>query len=246
MNLLKKILVVLWKVWLVVLSSVLVLIIGVFWTFPLALSSKTFPLAYKGIRLWALLSFYGSGFRLESQGSTQLNKDQTYLFIANHSSMIDILILAILHPNHPLVFVGKEELARIPIFGKIYRQICITVDRKSARSKAHVFGSAKQKISQGNSLVIFPEGGIADDQTPVLHPFKDGAFTIGIATQTPIAVYALKGPKEMFPEAWTKGYPGKVIAELVEVIPTENLSLADKNALKNHCFHQLETALMRQ
>lgn len=201
-------------------------------------------MAYKGIRLWALLTFYGSGFRLQTQGLDQLKSSQAYMVIANHSSMIDILVLAIVHPQHPLVFVGKEELAKIPIFGSIYRQICITVDRKNARSKAHVFSNAKQKINQGNSLVIFPEGGIADDQRPILHPFKDGAFSIGIATQTPIAIYALKGPKEMFPEVWTKGYPGKVIAELVEVIPTENLSLADKKELKMRCFDRLKSALM--
>jgi len=240
----KKILTFLWKCWFILLTTVLVLTIGVFWTFPFALSDKTFPIAYKGIRLWAIFIFYGSGFRLELTLNKELDKNQTYVFISNHTSALDIMIMALIHKNHPVVFVGKEELARLPIFGPIYRRICITVDRSDTQSRTRVFKLAKEKIRFGQSLAIFAEGGIPVDRSVLLQRFKDGAFTIAIATGAPIAVYAFKGVKEMFPWSWTSGYPGKVRVKLIDIIPTENLSLHNKDIIKETCYKTIYDELI--
>ncbi len=243
MELLKKILVLLWKCWFIILTTTLVLTIGLFWTFPLAFSSRTFPLAYKGIRLWAILIFYGSGFRFDLSRNVKLDKNKQYIFISNHYSMLDIMVMAAIHKYHPIVFVGKAELAKVPIFGTIYKRISIIVDRSDARSRARVFRLAKEKISSGSSIVIFPEAGIPDDESVVLDRFKDGAFSIGISAQIPIAVYSIKGLKEMFPWAWTRGYPGTVKVKLLDIIETKELSLNDKNDLKELCFQKIFSEL---
>lgn len=239
MRVLKIIFISLWKAWIILIASILTLTIGIFWTFPLALSDRTFPLAYKGIRLWSILLFYGSGFRLSFESNHKLDKNQSYIISSNHHSYFDILVLSIIHKNHPIVFVGKSELSKVPIFGMIYKKICIVVDRNNIRSRARVYQSAKQKIDLGNSLVIFPEGGITDNKELILNRFKDGAFSIAISTQVPIALYAIKGLKEMLPEAWSQGYPGKVKVKLIDVIHTDNLSLKSKNELKEICFEKL-------
>lgn len=239
MQAVRKAIVVLWKCWFIFLTTLLVLSIGIFWTFPLALSSKTFSLAYRGIRLWAILIFYGTGFRYDLSQNLTLIKNQSYIFISNHTSILDIMLMAILHKNHPIVFVGKAELAKLPIFGPIYKKICIVVDRSDTRSRTRVFKSAKEKINQGNSIVIFPEGGIPDDKNIVLDRFKDGPFSIAIATQIPIVVYSIKGLKEMFPWSWTDGHPGKVRVKLIDIISTENLSLHEKTEVKQICFQKI-------
>ena len=243
MKIVKQIAVLLWKCWFIILTTTLILTIGVFWTFPLALSSRTFPLAYKGIRLWAILVFYGAGFRFELSRNVKLDKNKQYIFISNHYSMLDIAVMAAIHKHHPVVFVGKAELAKVPIFGTIYKRIAILVDRTSARSRARVFRLAKEKIINGNSIVIFPEGGIPDDQSIVLGRFKDGAFSIGISAQIPIAVYAIKGLKEMFPWSFTGGYPGKVKVKLLDIIETNELSLNDKDSLKELCYQKIYSEL---
>lgn len=239
MKMLKIFLTYLWKFWFYLLTSILVILIGLFWTFPLALSNKTFPLAYKGIRLWAILSFYGAGFRLKFEKNHTLRKNQPYIFISNHTSLIDVLVMAIIHPHHPIVFVGKAELEKLPIFGTIYRKICISVNRNDNTSKSRVFRLAKQKIALGNSIVIFPEGGIPDDRSIILDHFKDGAISIAIASKVPIAVYSIKGLKEMFPWSISGGYPGKVVVKLLDVIPTEKLSLRDKDSLKDSIYQSI-------
>ncbi|MDD3773001.1 MAG: lysophospholipid acyltransferase family protein [Weeksellaceae bacterium] len=245
MKTLRNIISFLWKCWFTLITSILVILIGVFWVFPLAFSDKTFPFAYKGIRLWAILVFYGCGFRLDFIQTKKLDPNQTYISIANHTSVMDIMIMAIIHKKHPLVFVGKEELAQLPIFGAIYRRICITVDRSNLRSRTHVYTAVKEKINQGNSIMIFPEGEIPDDTNLILQRFKDGAFSLSISTQTPLALYSIKGIKEMFPESWIKGYPGKVKVKLLDIISTNHLSLADKNELKDYCFQQISAELTK-
>lgn len=232
----RNIITVLWKCWFIFLTTFFVLTIGVFWTFPFAISKKTFPVAYRGIRLWAMLIFYGSGFRLSYKSNKKLTPGQPYMFISNHTSILDIMVMAIIHKNHPIVFVGKEELAKLPIFGAIYKRICITVNRSDTKSRTGVFKKAKEKINQGSSIVIFPEGGIPDDTQIILNKFKDGAFTIAVATGLPICIYAFKGLKEMFRWSWTKGFPGKVEAELLDIIPTQGLSLHDKDKVKENCY----------
>lgn len=225
------------------LTSFLVIVIGVFWVYPLSFHPKTFPYAYKGIRLWAILVFYGSGFRLKIKRNRNLNPAQSYLFISNHTSVLDIMVMAIIHPHHPIVFVGKQELAKLPIFGTIYKNICILVDRKDTKSKMRVFKRAIEKIKLGNSIVIFPEGGVPDDTSIELDKFKDGAFTIGIATQLPIAVYTFKGLKEMFPFVFAKGYPGVVEVELLEILETKSLSLRQKDQIKEEAYNIMWAAL---
>lgn len=244
MKTLKEILIVLWKCWFCFLTVFLILTIGIFWTYPLSFSHKTFPLAYKGIRLWAILTFYGSGFRLKLERNQELNPIQSYMFISNHTSGIDILVMAMIHPKHPIVFVAKEELAKIPIFGRIYKQIGILVDRSDNTSKRRVFKLAKEKIDLGNSIVIFPEGGVPDDTNIILDEFKDGAFTISTITDLPIAVYTIKGLKEMFPFSWRKGYPGTVEVKLLDIIETKELSLKDKDELKEVCHQKILSELI--
>lgn len=244
MKRIKIISVVFWRIWVGFLAALFALLIGVFWTFPLAFSDKTFPLAYKGMRLWATLVFYGSGFRLEVESKEKFTKNQPAIISSNHYSPFDILVMLLLHKQNPIVFVGKEELVRIPIFGKFYQKLSITVDRSNMRSRGNVFKLAKEKIKLGNSIVIFPEGGISDNRSLVLQRFKDGAFTIAISTKVPLVIYSIKGLKEMFPESWTEGYPGKVKVKLVDVIPTENLSLADKDELKQRCYEKLYNELI--
>lgn len=246
MKILKEIITVIWKCWFLFLCTLFVLTIGIFWTYPLSFSAKTFPLAYKGIRLWAILVFFGSGFRLKSESKIKLDPKRSYMLISNHTSIVDIMVMAIIHPDHPVVFVGKEELSKLPIFGTIYKRICIMVNRSDQKSKTKVFRLAKERIQLGNSIVIFPEGGIPDDTNLILDKFKDGAFTIATITDLPIAVYSFKGVKEMFPLSWKKGFPGIVRIKLLDIIETEKLSLKDKDELKETCHQKIYEELISE
>jgi 1-acyl-sn-glycerol-3-phosphate acyltransferase len=82
--------------------------------------------------------------------------------------------------------VGKSSLARIPIFGYMYRALHITVNRSSYRSRARSLVKAREAIAQGFNLGFFPEGGIRLEQYPYMVDFKDGAFKLAVENNLPI------------------------------------------------------------
>ncbi len=193
------------------LGAFLTIILGI----PVLLFSikkEHYRYAYFFIRLWCFGMFYGMGFRYELINLTdkKIDKNQQYVFISNHTSIMDVMLPCILMPNHPLCYVGKKELVKIPIFGTVYKRICVMVDRTSARSRADVYRRCEERMEEGQSIVIFPEGGVPDDTSVLLDSFKDGAFILASKHQSPITVFTFVGLKEMFPFNYSKGYPGKV------------------------------------
>lgn len=112
------------------------------------------------------------------------NKKQQYIFVSNHISYIDsaVLVKAFRQPVRPL---GKVEMARVPVFGFIYRNAIVTVDRSSAENRAKSIRILKSIIGKGISVMVFPEGTFNMTHRP-LKDFYDGAFRLAIETQTPV------------------------------------------------------------
>ena len=164
----------LYRIWFYVLMFVPIIILFPF-IFVSILSEKTYPLFFKIARIWAKFILIGMGFRYSIEGDDVFEDGKSYMLVANHTSMTDIMLMLIAVKNHPFVFVGKKELVKIPIFGFIYKRVCILVDRKSSKSRYEVFERAQKRIQQGLSICIFPEGGVPDESV-LLDEFKDGAF----------------------------------------------------------------------
>ena len=219
----KKILNYLWRGWMIILGTVLTIILGIP-VLLLSIRKKDYKYAYQFIRLWCFGMFYGMGFRYELKKLTdkKIDKNTQYVFISNHTSIMDVMLPCILMPNHPLCYVGKKELVKIPIFGTIYKRICVMVDRSSAKSRADIYRRCAKRMEEGQSIVIFPEGGVPDDTSVVLDHFKDGAFTLSSKHQSPLLVFAFVGLKEMFPFDHSKGYPGKVKVYFRDIMSPEH------------------------
>ena len=223
-----KILNYIWRGWMIVLGAALTLILGIP-VLLLSIRKEHYKYAYKFIRIWCFGMFYGMGFRYELKKLTdkKIDPKTQYVFVANHSSLMDVMLPCILMPHHPLCYVGKKELVKIPIFGIIYKRICVMVDRSSAKSRADVYRRCAERMEEGQSIVIFPEGGVPDDTSVILDHFKDGAFILASKHQSPLAVFTFVGLKEMFPFDHGKGYPGKVLVYFNDRLepdqPVENL-----------------------
>ncbi len=154
------------------------------------------------------------------------------MFIANHTSMLDIMLM--LHvTRNPFVFVGKKELSKFPLFGFFYKRTCILVDRNDSRSRHEVYNSVQKKFDQGLSVCIFPEGGVPDNKEVVLDNFKDGAFRLAIEHNIPIAPMTFHDNKKRFSYDFFSGSPGKMRVKIHKIVPTNNMSLEDKKTLRN-------------
>jgi len=155
--------------------------------FPLfipILFPRKFRLVGRLNRWWARLLFILIGVPFKVEYRERLNPRRQYIFCPNHTSYLDIPTLGL--NTHDTVFVGKNELARIPLFGFMYRKLHITVDRSRLKSRYITLVQTLRAIDEGKSLVIFPEGGIVSKYPPALAEFKDGAFRAAIEKQIPI------------------------------------------------------------
>ncbi|MQP25029.1 1-acyl-sn-glycerol-3-phosphate acyltransferase [Flavobacterium sp. LMO8] len=230
MKFLKYPLTLLYRIWFYILVLVPIIVL-----FPLILatilSEKTYPLFFRIARLWSKVILIGMGFNYSIEGDEVFEDGKSYMLVANHTSMTDIMLMLIAVKNHPFVFVGKKELAKIPIFGFIYKRVCILVDRSSSKSRYAVFERAQKRIHQGLSICIFPEGGVPEEHI-VLDEFKDGAFRIAIEHGLPIVPMAFFDNKKRFSYTFFSGTPGKMRAKIFPIIETKGKTLEDRHELK--------------
>ena len=215
----------------------LLVLLPIILLFPLILitilSEKTYPLFFKIARLWARVILIGMGFRYSIKGTENFEAGKSYMLVANHTSMTDIMLMLLAVKNHPFVFVGKKELVNIPIFGFIYKRVCILVDRENSKSRFAVFERAQNRIQQGLSICIFPEGGVPDESI-LLDEFKDGAFRIAIEHQLTIIPLTFYDNKKRFSYTFFSGSPGKMRAKIHPTIETIGKTMDDKLHLKQH------------
>jgi len=221
----------LYRIWFYILVTLVILLL-----FPLLfvsiLKESWYPFFFKLARLWAGMILFGMGFLPVIQREIEYKKGESYMFVSNHTSMMDIMLMFYTTKN-PFVFVGKKELSRFPLFGFFYKRTCILVDRNSSKSKQDVFKSAQLKLNQGLSVCIFPEGGVPDDINVVLDSFKDGAFRLAIEHSISIAPITFHDNKKRFSYKFFSGSPGRMRVKVHEVIPTKILKIENKRALKN-------------
>lgn len=166
------------------------------------------------------------------------------MLVSNHTSMLDIMLMLHISKN-PFVFVGKAELAKIPLFGFFYKRTCILVDRGNARSRKAVFDQAQKRLEQGLSICIFPEGGVPSDTSMVLDSFKDGAFRLAIDHQIAIVPMVFYDNKKLFPYQFYKGGPGKMRAKVFSFIPTKGMTQDHKRTVREQTRTVILDALVR-
>jgi 1-acyl-sn-glycerol-3-phosphate acyltransferase len=232
MRFFRNIFLLLYRIWFYILVTVPIILL-----FPILIVSiayeKWYPFFFRLARMWAKFILFGMGLYPVVKRDSKIKKGQSYMLVANHTSMTDIMLMLYLSRN-PFVFVGKKELAKIPLFGFFYKRTCILVDRGSSRSRLEVFKSAQNKLNQGLSVCIFPEGGVPEDRGVILDEFKDGAFRLAIEHKIPVIPMTFHDNKKRFSyEVFSEGGPGKLRVKIHPEIPTGILELEDKRMLKN-------------
>jgi 1-acyl-sn-glycerol-3-phosphate acyltransferase len=224
-----------WRLWfgILILFSILL-----FFPFLLLFSFKEehYYLFWKFARMLSIILIYGMGFRLKFKANENIDPNKSYMYCPNHGSLLDPFVLIALSKK-PIVFVGKKELAKIPVFGFFYKRTVIMVDRSSFESRKRVFKMAKERLQNGVSMAIFPEG-LVPSEDVVLAPFKKGAFSLAIEFGIPIIPQVYYDCKRFFSWDVFKGRPGVLRVHQHNFIETKGMSLLkDMEVLKNKTFN---------
>lgn len=217
--------------------------------FPFAFGATFFGrirggnMVYGLCMIWADAWFFLIGIRHRRIYESPHNRSKPCIFVSNHISYIDAAIIpkAIRQPVRPL---GKAEMNKVPVFGFIYRNAIVTVDRSSPAHRAASVRVLKSVIGKGISVFVFPEGTFNMGNTP-LKSFYDGAFRIAIETGTPVKpVLFLDAYRRMPYESLFRMSPGISRILYLEEIPVTGYSSSDAGLLRDRVFTLMENKLI--
>jgi 1-acyl-sn-glycerol-3-phosphate acyltransferase len=200
-------------------------------------------LIYAGCMVWAdiwflLIFIWHRNIYLEEP-----DDDDSYIFVSNHISYLDSAIIPKTF-RHPLRPLGKVEMSKIPIFGFIYRNTIVTVDRSSSAQRSKSVQQLVSVLRKGISILVFPEGTFNTTEQP-LKDFYDGAFRIAIETQTPIKpVLLLDSYARMNYKTIFSLNPGRSRSLFLPHVPVHGLTLDDVGVLKEKVFGEMKRALI--
>jgi 1-acyl-sn-glycerol-3-phosphate acyltransferase len=240
----KKIFWAVWRVWFYVVMLIPILIMLPFLVASI-LTERGYPYFFKMSRIWAKCVLFGMGFYYKIEKVQKLDRKKSYMFVANHTSMSDIMLM-LASVDNPFVFVGKMSLAKIPLFGFFYKRTSILVDRSCSKSRMEVFNEAQKRIDRGLSICIFPEGGVPHDETIFLDHFKDGAFRLAVEHHLPIVPLVFPDNKKRLSYTFYSGSPGLMrvkILPLVETVSDKGEPL-DRKEVREHVRNLIYDELM--
>ncbi|MDC9723446.1 MAG: lysophospholipid acyltransferase family protein [Urechidicola sp.] len=242
MKLLRNVAILVWRIWFYgwVIGTIIV-------AFPVLIvvtaKESGYPYFFKIARAWGKTILFVMGFKVKKVVEQKIEEDKSYMFCANHTSMIDIMLMLAVVKN-PFIFVGKAELSKIPIFGFFYKRTCILVDRGNPKSRKAVFAEAERRLKSGLSVCIFPEGQVPDDESIVLDEFRNGAFILAIEHQIPIVPLTFYDCKKRLSYTFFSGSPGVMRAKMHKFISTKNLSVSDKKDVNDKTYRVIYNELI--
>lgn len=187
----------------------------VFWLFLVASSLVLFPFAlliwmltapydrrlvvlHRFTCFWAsLYTWLNPAWRVRIEGREKINRNTAYVMVANHQSLLDILVLFRLFVHFK--WVSKIENFRVICVGwNMSLNRYIKLRRGDRASAENMMKECEQAIAEGNSIMMFPEGTRSEDGR--LRDFKHGAFTLALRCKVPILPIIVEGTSRALPK----------------------------------------------
>lgn len=198
-------------------------------TFICSIFAMIFAIVDRSHTLYFKLSKYFSGgilwlggIKLEVTGLDNFDKNKTYVFVSNHSSQYDIVVLQKTIPNR-MAMIFKKELAKIPFFGwQLAMGPYVMIDRENYEKALKSIDEAKVKMQKQNiSIVVFAEG--TRSKTGDIQPFKRGAFRLATQVGYPIIPTTIVGSNKIMPKGTYKLRRGTIKVHFDKPIQSEGV-----------------------
>lgn len=200
---------------------------------------------YKICRYWSKILYFFLGITHEEIFEAPHEFNQPYIFVGNHNSYMDIPPIVQLQ-HQPIKPLGKFESSKIPIFGWIYREAVIMVDRSNPEKRAESLRNLKKALLNKTSIFIFPEGTFSmTDQFP-LKSFYNGAFKLAIELKVPIQPVLLVDTVErMHFNSILTLTPGKSRVVYLPSIQVGEYTMDQLDELKEKVYDLMDQGLRR-
>jgi len=193
------------------------------------------------VQYWARGWLFLIGMPLRVSGD--FPKDQKFVIVANHISYLDTVAIYAAIPEY-FRTLAKKEMVKIPVFGFVYKQLAILVDRTSAESRAKSMRLMWRQLRHECHITVFPEGTFNETGEP-MKEFFDGAFRLAVNAQTAILPLVFPDTVERWHYSrWWKMWPGRNRAVFLPPVSVSGLTQKDLPALKEKLRQQMAEKLI--
>jgi 1-acyl-sn-glycerol-3-phosphate acyltransferase len=212
-----------------------------FLLYPLIYYFSRKPAGYKYMnklrRAWGFFSSAFAGIFYRFTYEVPFDRNNTYIICPNHTSNLDIPAMCRLVKGN-YSFMGKEELTEGIVTSLFFRTVDVPVNRDSKMSSFRAFKKAMERLNEGITMIVFPEGKIADDYPPVLHEFKNGPFRLAIEGKISVVPVTICNSWELL---WDTGLkygskPGICDVFVHRPIETAHLTVDDADSLRDEVY----------
>jgi len=207
--------------WSLTFAGILLLFVALPAMFVLQIINRRiwlYPLCVWGSMTW----IRGSGINVKVSGRENLEKDKSYIFIANHRSYVDTTAL-FAYAGKRIGLIAKKELLKVPVLGQGISFInFVTIDRSNPERALQTMENVRKIVEGGYSFGVFAEGTRA--MPGELLPFKKGAFHLALQTGAEIIPVAIKNTDYLMGKKTGVLQPGTMEIVLLPPIETKNLS----------------------
>ena len=182
-----------------------------------------------------------AGVSLDVVGEHNLWRARPAVFVANHQSSLDAVILGKLVRNN-VTAVGKREARYDPriLIGASLIDITF-IDRSNSEQARSDVNALVGRIKQGTSVIILPEGTRTESQT--LHRFKKGAFHLAMQAGVPVVPIAIRNAGELMWRRSSIINPGTVQVAVLDPIPTDDWTVENLNKHVEHVHDLIASVL---
>jgi 1-acyl-sn-glycerol-3-phosphate acyltransferase len=200
-----------------------------FWCVIFSLFSNAENNIHKIANLWAKILLLICNTKVEIIGKENILRGKPQIFMANHQSDFDILIV-LAHIPGQFRWLVKKELFHIPVFGAAMKSAgYIEIDRNNREKAMQSLDQAALRIREGKSIMAFPEG--SRSRLGEIKTFKQGTFYLAIKSGVPIVPISIIGSGEIMPKRSLKIKPGKIKLVIDKPVDVKNITLENRQEL---------------
>lgn len=186
-------------------------------------------LARRCMKRWAKISLSLALLQVDIAGQERLSSKGAYIFMANHASFLDILLLLACVP-HNFRFIIKKELFTVPLLGTVLRRCGeIPMDRQNPWKALRSLRQARELLNQGTSVVVFPEGTRTLDGQ--IQEFKKALFVLPIRSRAPVVPVLIEGTFQALRRGSILLNPVPLKMTFYDPIQTDSFEVRDRQIL---------------
>ncbi len=226
-----------WKIYIAI-----VFVITAIFLYPIIATMLADPrnkrMAFKVFVLWSWIFRVLCFYVVKKVKNSELPKGP-FLIVANHISYLDIFLLYSYLSKEPFLFLGKSEILKYPLIKTYFKKMNIPVFRDSRVKAAKSLIQASREVKKGWSIMIFPEGGIPDNDNPRMIEFKQGAFQLAKNLKVPIVPISFTNNHKLFSDPtniFGPARPGISHVHIHEFITGEEIEAMSQEELSQKCF----------